>query len=530
MAEKENKNGSPGNGSPENGMGLFDLIGLAFVDLYKGILVIPSVLRSLRFAVWVLIILAIMGLIGAILPQEHLSHDLAEFGEKYANLFDVIPGDGQLSTGEFIYYGLIVPFDLYDVFRSGLFFTLAVVLGISSVLCAWDRLKIGRVLLSKTRPVVSEKTITGMSSSVEINLDDNAEKSAEKTRKLLKRRGFQIFEEMGDSGTAYIFTRKNSFRHAISAMFHFAFVLVILGLIIGNERVAGYGDHMILGEGDTKLIGQELHRQAEAEAAGQAYEPNEDVLIQLVDYENVYREGYFDGLDEQTGMPIGYHGDPSDYVSHLRIVRPVGDGEYEVIKERMVEMNKPLRYGGVTYYQSAYDYIMHFTITAPGQQPIPAATTLGRPMSIPSLGLNVTVEVWDIAGGKWVAEDGTESELPYVIRLVDYSHQGHGGGAVLLGYITEDTYLELDGTRITLDSIEEYSVIQYRHDPSVPVFYTGSFLLLIGLTIALYFPYRTGRVMIRPDGNKSVLVAGGSWPDFTEILEKNLPGGSSEKG
>jgi hypothetical protein len=66
--------------------------------------------------------------------------------------------------------------------------------------------------------------------------------------------------------------------------------------------------------------------------------------------------------------------------------------------------------------------------------------------------------------------------------------------------------------------------LQYSHDPGVPIVYLGGILLLIGLTIVLYMPYRMGRLMLKREGNRSSYLVGGNWRELPALMENEIAG------
>ena len=497
--------------------GLFDLLWLAIRD-------IPAMMRTMKFAVWVFIILAVFTLIGTVLPQESLSSNPVDFGMKYQALFNADPSDGKVTFGELIYNALIVRLELYRIFDSGLYFTLLALLAISSILCAWDRFRINRVLLKLTKAKVNAASILSMGHSAELSTELGIEHATGRLRDFLIADGFQIFEDSDEQGSHWFLVRKNVVRHWASVVFHMAFAVILIGGIIGDDRVLGYEGGIKLGEGEYKALGNEIEAHARAVQKGQEYQPGSDELIQLVDYENVYRERDFSSVDPETGFPADYRGMPSDYVSRLRIVRHEEGTEDQVVMEKAIEVNYPLYYRGVGYYQSAIDYAIHLTAGVPGAPPSDIGVALDEPFQIPGLGLECVVTMADIVGGVWEAADGTRTELPYSVRLVDYSlyDAGMSDRPILLGYVGADRPLTIEGVTISLLGVEEYTILQYVHDPGVPIVYVGGFLLIIGLTIALYMPYRMGRIMLISDGKGVRCVVGGSYGEFPELVERGL--------
>jgi hypothetical protein len=530
MAEKK-ENSEKGAGKPgDEGYGIFDLLWLAVLD-------IPRIMRSLKFAVWVILILAIFTLAGAILPQEKFATDPDTFAEQYVNLFHLDDTDGRLGFGEILYNGLVKPLELYHVYETGLYLALLIVLTISSALCSWDRLKIARTLAGKTSAIVGESSIKSMQYVSDGAVEGGIEDVAGKTRTLLKSRGFRIFEASDDKGSIYFFGRRNFFKHYASVGFHLAFLFIIVGGLIGHDRFLGYEGRIALSEGETSPVGSEVQakeeadRKAESTGSETEYVPQSNDMIRLTEYENIYRESDFRGIDAETGFPLDYGGSPSDFVSHLEIYRPSGESDSgeTILARKAIEVNYPLRCGGISYYQLAVDALLTFTVLQPGGGTAEVQTFLNRPFDIRAYDKDLVciVRSVDYAGGIWEAKDGTRSGLPYVVRLVDYSDymDRKSDAPVLLGYLTLDKPLSVLGSTISLSSVREYTILQYVHDPGVPLVYFGGLLLIIGVTITLYFPYRTVRVMLKPGKPGTTYVAGGNSSEFPAMLASSLSEG-----
>lgn len=507
----------------EESFGLIEL-------LLQSLIEIPRLMRDLKFAIWVIVILAIFTLIGTILPQQHLSNDPIGFGQNYANLFHVDPSDGINNFREFIYRHLIVKLELYNIFQSGLYFVLMVLLTISSCLCAWDRFKISRKILKLTKPKISRDSILNMKHSMEGGGAVDPKTASEKFRQYVTKKGFHVFDETDGDGNTWFFIRKNSFFHIVSVVFHASLVLILIGGIIGNERVAGFEGVIALREGESRPIANEKHLEELAGESGLEYLPLSDEMIELVEYQNIYRERDFPGIDSETGFPVGYHGMPSDYVSHLRVVKPGDDGTDILMAEKAIEVNVPLRYKGISYFQSSINAVLHFTITGTDQRRIPMETFLNQPMDIPQLGVNITVTTGDIAGGIYEMNDGTRAELPYVVRMIDYAapQMGITESPILIGYVSEGRPVTVGGVEISLDSVTEYTILHYVYDPGVLLAYIGGLLLIVGLTITLYLPYRMARIYFTRSETGFNYTIGGNWSGVMDMTGSVLTGMGDE--
>jgi len=511
---ENNKSESPASGpQPGKEYGLFDLLWLAIAD-------IPRLMRTLKFAVWLIIILALFSLAGAILPQEHLSNDPSEFAHQYVHIFNLNPEDGRTTFGEFLYDRIVVPLELYRVFESGLYFTLLTLLAISSTLCAWDRWIISRKILSKINPVAGPAAIQNLKHSAQGTISENPGTAGERAKEILRKSGFRVFEA-SDENSRWLLFRKNTFRYYASVVFHFAFVIILIGGLISDDRMYGYEGMMRIAEGGDSIVGSEMNRMRQAHEQNIEFTPASPNRIELIDYHNIYRQRDFPGIDPETGFPVGFSGMPSDYISHLRIVNwDTGD----VLAERSIEVNYPLRYNGVAYYQTAYDYVIHLGVEVSGHEPATISARLGELFTIPIINVQCIITQRDIAGGIWIDSDGNDSEFPYRVRLLDFNPVASGASRQpdLLGYVSIDRPLTVSGATIVLEGVDEFTVLQYSHDPGVPIVYLGGILLMLGLTLVLYLPWRTGRLMFTREDGKTKYYIGGNSEDIPGLIEKEF--------
>ena len=98
-------------------------------------------MRTLKFAVWMIIILAIFTLAGTILPQRKFAQSPEDFRQAYINIFHLDQSGGGGGLGPFLYHALVVPFQLDHIFETPLYLVLMILLALSAALCAWDQIR-----------------------------------------------------------------------------------------------------------------------------------------------------------------------------------------------------------------------------------------------------------------------------------------------------------------------------------------------------------------------------------------------------
>lgn len=426
---------------------------------------------------------------------------------------------------------------LFDVFGSWWFGLIVTLLFVSLVACLLPR---SRAQWRTMRtPPVHAREIDGFAHYEEARLPADAATTANAARAVLRRRRFRVAADA--EGRAFA-AEKGALRELGSLVFHWAFVLLLIGVVIGKGT--GYSGRAAVVEGETwtdaAINYDPLHLRLGRFFGGDF----SGLGIRLLRYDDAY--------DPTTGLP-------KDFVSTLELLDERGDA----VGEDRARVNHPVRHGPLRIYQFGFGWAPVVTVTDDGvpladgpilmgQRTAPADTSqlampwLGfvkLPQVRPGVDAAVQFELWP--DGRAFFNQGmpmfreNKPLMRYTVwegklldpslasldtRLMESVAAGTlttgwtvdlGRGCVLDGPDTVDgTGLcppgDASGLSMAFPELRRYAVLQVSKDTTVPVVLGAAILILLGLLAALYTSRRKlwVRVEPAPEGG-SVLKVGG---------------------
>ena len=410
---------------------------------------------SLRLAIFLIIILAIASIIGTLIEQNQPL-------EKYRQIYS----DGTIR--------LFDSLTLFDMYHSWWFLLLLVLFTVNLICCTVDRLP--RVVKVVRNPKTS--------------LDENLQKTLGLVARWRKKGDLRELAEayraaLGSSfarprlaeegGAVHLYAEKGVVSRFGVYVTHLSIIIIFLGAILGN--VFGFKGYANIVEG--QAVGAIPTRGG-----------TDQVDLGFSVRCNRFWVEYYP------------NGQPKEYASDLSILR---DGK-EVVR-KTIEVNDPLQYEGVWFYQASYG-------------------TAGAS--------SATIAVRNRDGGdrkETVSlSPGEQKEIPGYgrIRAVDYRNDLQGFGPALLVVLEKPdsppaeiwllkSHPEFDRQRgdslyLAFAGIQEifYTGLQVARDPGVNVVWAGCTLMVVGIIIAFFLSHQ--RFWIRlsrgPDGRVEVVLAG----------------------
>ena len=480
-------------------------------------------LMRLRLAVWLLIVMGVTMVVGSIFPQGYDA-------ETYIQ-----------SWGEAKYVGLS-RLGLLNLFHTKFFWFLGGLLLLNLIFCSVARLSGRRTFgASSAEPPEGARAI---------DMGPDADAAVSKAIRVLTERGYNVLRATGGVLTA----RRGPWPEGVSLLYHLAMAVAVLGFIA--SALHSFGGDVTLYPGrpvvvKTVSIESGWHRFLNRTAARSiiTWNPFESARVDTSQWGQRYVTLTLNEFITEWEL----HEDkyyPKDWKSDLA-VHVIGHGPEVYWPSRLIEVNRPLRAGGLTFYQMAYEQSFDVVVWQDEEEVERVAAQAYVPFtleSVPGMFFPGTLRVGTLyqryqptrpvvphvplkwqppetaAAEEEAAPHGDEETGEAAVADADSAAALAGAAAetlappplperVELGDLSAEEPLEVEGHTLTLENPYEGSVLTYRHDPGVLPLYIAIIAFLVGLALRTYWPsYRvslwieetpggaTGRLAFRAAG------------------------------
>jgi cytochrome c biogenesis protein ResB len=258
-------------------------------------------------------------------------------------------------------------------------------------------------------------------------------------------------------------------RYVVSALYHLALLAMFAGFF--TTFLVAYGGELTLKPGEAVRVPFAKGDTRWAKLApklGLAAPRNEKSAYEL-------RLAAFETTYVEKGGTVFV----KDWLSELEVVE-----EGEVVKAKRIQVNEPLVYGGVKFYQAFYDQKMTFEVDGERRK-----VGIGEPLAVGK----ETLMVSPVKSGTLLGEGGPKPLGPYVELKEMPKDKWHRvakdvrpGRRLELG-----RPLEIKGHGVTFVSFEESSGLTYKHDPAVKYLWVTWILFTALIAVRIYFQEST---------------------------------------
>jgi len=497
----------------------------------RSLAVVWRSLRSMRTALILLLLLALAPIAGSLVPQRGISDN------RILQMFIEHPLRAQF----YEYAGL------FDVFGSWWFTLIYSLLFVSLIACLVPRTRATwRAVRARPQPV---RELESMRHVATRTVTRTPEEALARAERVLRRRLFRVARVQGPGGMPQVAAEKGAAREVGSLLFHWAFILILLGALWGKGT--GFSGYAVIVEGETWI---EEHQSYDGQIReGSAFdEGHAGIQATLQDFTVTYRE---------TGMA-------KDFVSTIDFTQPARDGEEaETQRAVAVRVNSPATVGHVRFYQFGYGWAPVIRVadaegealfdgpltfaqdSAPegvNQLQMPWTGAVKLPGLRPQQGIEFTLYSSPEAA---LASVQSETPMPVINPRNPVLTFRVYEGDLRLEAPQRSTELETSGMReidsgvvvvggtattsdasgsllIGFPELREYTVLQVNRDRGTGIMLLAAILILIGLLPALFSARRKIWVQARPD-NKStgtILEVGGFALQRREQFEEAFAG------
>lgn len=419
---------------------------------------------SVKLALFTLITLAVTSIIGTIIPQnEPMSVYVQEFGSTWATIFKYL--------------------NIPDMYNSYWFLSFLVLFSINLTVCSIDRIPNVFRVLKKDQLKIDIGRLAKGRNRHEFSSSVGASKVVGLLPSLMQNNGWKTATAERDGGTLY-FSEKGGWTRFGVYIVHVSILIIFLGAIIGT--LFGYKASVMIAEGTS---------------TNQVY-----------------------GRDEQhSAIPIGFdlrcdrfdltyydNGMPKDYLSHLTVKK-----DDAIVLRRQIEVNDPLQFGGLTFYQSSYQAI-------DGQYTVFMENT--------TKGTSQNFIIQPRQQIKWPAENitfgivsqGNPNRMGQLQNKIWFSD---GSGKAVEFWAGDTSPLELkrpNGT-YSFEIKQRFATgLQVAKDPGVWWVYIGCIMMILGLVVVFFLSHKRLWLWVEEEGEGSRIILSGNANKNKQGFENEL--------
>jgi cytochrome c biogenesis protein len=422
---------------------------------------------SVKLAIFTLCSLALTSIVGTIIPQdESAAFYVEKFGAKTAHFFQVL--------------------DIPEMYYSWWFLGLLGILSTNLIICSLDRFPTVWKIVNADNLTIAPERIPKMA---------NCRKWAGDASRLGKNNLTSLLQDNGWSPTSrkideseILFSQRGRWSRTGVYLVHLSILVIFVGAIIGH--FFGFKGSVMVPELRST---QKVYSYKDSSSIDLGFEVRCDFFV-IEFYDN--------------GMP-------KEYRSTLTVLE---DGK-EVLKKD-IEVNSPLSYKGITFYQSSYEGYQDFILTIT-ENDSGDSKQFALPFQQQKSWEEKAVQ-FGIVNADAVGQRVTRSKVwfksadtPAVIEwLAD----------------NESTTIKSGSKEYLISAKQMYATgLQVAKDPGVWVVYIGCGLMMLGLFMAFFMSHKRIWLYRHVDGDSATLYLSGSAnknkAGFTKIfneLEKRI--------
>jgi len=435
---------------------------------------------SVKLAVVIFSLIGLTSMVGTVLEQNVAP-------EKNVALLSKMLGIGHEAAHSLL--EVLDKLEFTDMYHAWWFLALLLLFCANLIICSLDRLpRVLKLVREKVRAVPLDY-LDKVSIKKAFSRKEKVSHIKELAAASLNSIGFKPLESVGEQGTQ-LYAEKGNFTRLGVYITHLSILIILAGAILG--LLFGYNAALNLPEGEVSSF---------------AYKDRETRIPLGFDLRcDNFEVEYYPGSD----MPKAYR-------SWLTVLK---NGK-EVLK-KSIEVNDPLTYEGITFYQSSFgtvpsgtgNGIMVLRVVSSSGQSEQINTKAGGSFTIP--GTSITGRITNFSPA--LSIDQTGRAFTYAEQLanpgvfIEFSEAGQVkySGWILKRY--PQTWALSDGNRVEFLDYwgVEYTGMQVRKDPGVFIVYLGCLLMAIGLYMTFFMSHKKVWINISEEKNNVNVLVGAS--------------------
>ncbi|HHT9126651.1 MAG TPA: cytochrome c biogenesis protein ResB [Candidatus Brocadiia bacterium] len=404
-------------------------------------------------------------------------------------------GDYNNITVKGFLFKVIKALDLLNVYSGPWFLTAAALFLANISVCSYHRL---RCIIRGHRPkTLSVRSISAHRDVLRFSFSAPVDDVVNKLHHFFRPRLFRrIPVKTKDENTIGGFYEKGILHpNYLSLIFHFSVVLILVGCVITflfafEGEVTIFDDKPVeIATISDKTTWHKLFGGKQSASGGFVVPDNEKFEVGLKKFETKYTyrprvknfpmKGFAQRTKEivkQANLTLYSKEDsyyPIEYSSQLKICDPSTTSPQKCW-DVFTKVNLPLRYRGITFYQSAYDY--RFDLLANGEK-----VEISEEGKFKLPGIDGEFEKGEIVSGKFVERDDSISPIQPFVK-VGYTPSDKDENALKETFkLLEGIEQDIKGANVKVENFRAGTVLSYRHDPGLKPLWVGAPILFFAM-------------------------------------------------
>jgi len=403
---------------------------------------------SVKLALFTLVTLAITSIIGTIIPQkENLAFYAGKYGESTAKLFQVL--------------------DFPDMYNSWWFLALLSLLSMNLIICSFDRFPNVWKQIKADNLSMPFARLERMNQKLSWSSDQSQSKSVDLLQQKMSSNGWKTQRKETDDGTL-LFSQKGGWSRTGVYIVHTSILVIFIGAIIG--ALLGFKGSVLIYEG----------RQSDkiySFKTGKSIDLGFTVRCDKFDIE------YY-----KNGMP-------KDYRSNLTVLE-----NGKEVYQTPIEVNSPMKYKGITFYQSSYEGSKNFILNVTNLQS-------GKKKSFAVPFQEQTG--WKDEGLRFGIINAEQTRQDRIVRMKIWFTDELSPPSTFWMEASSSATIERKNTKYLFEAKQMYGTgLQVAKDPGVWFVYIGCGLMLFGLYVAFFLSHKRIWLHIAKGTDPTIIMSG----------------------
>ncbi len=440
-----------------------------------------NILKSVKLAVFLLITLAIVAVIGTLIPQ----------GE------DSIRFAMGLKPEIFRIFSIL---GLFDVYHTLWFRAILAILCLNLIVCSIDRLPKSWKRMKSDLPIDMQGPFKNIKEDHIIECKGDMILVYNKIKNFLEKR-FKHIKSKIEQDKAFFYLEQGSYSHLGVYLVHLSIVLILLGGIIGS--IWGFEGYMNIIEGEKRN------------------------LVRLSKKIKPIKLNFYVRCDKflvdfyKNGMPKEYRSKLTFIIDHKKI-------------KKDLRVNHPINFNGITFYQASYgrvfgNKVLIKIVNNLSKKNLKLWLPIGKFVNIPNTDLSIKViDIReDLAGTGPVIFVIVKNKKGKAMKLILFKNIKKAQSKLPKPMLKAPMFNPslFKPFTFSIDKIEAkyYTGLQVTHDPGVPVVWIGFIMLILGLMVTFFIAHK--RIWIRinkKDNNFLEIAAAGMTNRDPSSLSRNI--------